>query len=115
MENIALTPAQRSHGTLYWREYVARKRALNDAALAGDAPAPVAPALPANAPALPSHCALYWREYNARKRAEDPEWDDKRRKLAALIGRRKYVAKMEALGRAPQPAEEGKAGRPRKY
>lgn len=92
---------------LYYRELAARKRAQH----LGE-PVPV----PAAKPGEPTNCALYWREYNARKCVEDATWVERRRQNSALAARRKYIAKMEALGRTVKPTTDGTSrGRPRKY
>jgi hypothetical protein len=63
----------------------------------------------------PSLCALYWREYNAKKREEDPNWTAKRRECSARCERKRYIKKMEALGKEIGTSGPGKKGRPRKY
>ena len=87
MENVTLPPVSAGPGqptycALYYRELHARRRALKN----GN---PVEPEhKPEPASDGPTNCALYWREYNARKCIEDPTWEERRRKAAALRKRR---------------------------
>lgn len=104
-------PHKNTPCAIYNREYAERKMAIQNGL-------PVPPR-PVGTADQPTSCAIYFREYKARKLAENPDWERQRREGSAMSSRRRYIAKMEALGRTVKPSvtPEGHScqGRPRKY